>query len=463
MKFRRLPLSFLIGKCRAHAAGGRHQNKLPQRLIHPAQHMALSHIGGGFCRDDIRLGDHSWTVQSSCVNQTNQCIVDICGSDPACRAAAVASEPPATHPDGCLDRNMKRCVAYFGDTYAVATLPHASYECYARPGPPRPPTPPPSPQPPPAPPGPAPPFRLNLEGVGPWSAPVYGAIGETFAQGRDLDGMVHPANTEIFGPFLTAISSKQNAELLAWLGCPAGVGSVPAGVDSSTAEQVIAAQCNLQLPRITENGARIGLLSECGGHGKNFHFHERLSCVGGSRESNRDPATGHSNQVGTALDGSKIFGKYERAGTSEDAIASLDTCGGHFGVTPLDSSGLEYHYHVSDKPPFTIACFGPAGSPARLATVEDCRKLYPQHCGGQPIKLTTARDKQAIEYDLFCPCFDANGSNVDTDWVTASSRSAGARDNTAGEVLRTVFFVLSACGAICCFCCHLSIRRARKR
>lgn len=275
--------------------------------------------------------------------------------------------------------------------------------------------------------------------------------------------MVHPANTEIFGPFLTAISSKQNAELLAWLGCPAGVGSVPAGVDSSTAEQVIAAQCNLQLPRITENGARIGLLSECGGHGKNFHFHERLSCIGGSRESNRDPATGHSNQVGTALDGSKIFGKYERAGTSEDAIASLDTCGGHFGVTPLDSSGLEYHYHVSDKPPFTIACFGPAGSPARLATVEDCRKLYPQHCGGQPIKLTTARDKQAIEYDLFCPCFDANGSNVDTDWATASSRSAGARDNTAGEVLRTVFFVLSACGAICCFCCHLSIRRARKR
>ena len=38
----------------------------------------------------------------------------------------------------------------------------------------------------------------------------------------------------------------------------------------------------------------------------------------------------------------------------------LDSCNGHFGVTPDSNGQVVYHYHVTDGAPFTVGCFGPA-------------------------------------------------------------------------------------------------------
>ena len=432
--------------------------------------MAMAMIGSGFCRDHVDLRDHSWTVQSSCVNQTEQCTINTCSNDQTCRAVAFARVPPSDHPDGCLERNMSRCVAYFGEAYATASLPHASYECYARPAPPQPPTPPPpppSPRVPPTPPSPAPPFQLDLSGIGPWPAPLFGAIGSTSVSGVDEDGRQYPAYSEIFGPFATAISYQQQSSLLAWLGCAAGVGSVPAGVDTRTAEKMLAAQCGVTLPRTTESGSRIGLLSKCGGHGTNFHFHERLSCIGGESDTNRHQATGHSYKVGKVLDGSNLYGKWERHGSTKHSEADLDACGGHIGKTPENSSGLEYHYHVSDTPPFTLACFGPAGGAARrLTTLTECRALYPLHCGANaPSKLVVASDGTAESYDLFCPCFDGQGSNfVEGAWINSTTGGIPYETKLANaRTWRVIMTLIATSFAVACCCCHVWLKRLKRR
>ena len=50
------------------------------------------------------------------------------------------------------------------------------------------------------------------------------------------------------------------------------------GIDTYTAEQMVAHQCSVTLPRI-EGDAYISLIDECGGHTNEYHFHERLKCL----------------------------------------------------------------------------------------------------------------------------------------------------------------------------------------
>ena len=68
-------------------------------------------------------------------------------------------------------------------------------------------------------------------------------------------------------------------------------GHVDGGIDTKTAEQVVAKGCSITLPRI-ENGNYISLLDECGGHTNEYHFHERLTCLYDGEKS------GHSDEVG---------------------------------------------------------------------------------------------------------------------------------------------------------------------
>jgi hypothetical protein len=50
---------------------------------------------------------------------------------------------------------------------------------------------------------------------------------------------------------------------------------VVGGIDTHTAEQMIAKQCNIELGVVVKNTYK-GLLDQCGGHTKDYHFHERL-------------------------------------------------------------------------------------------------------------------------------------------------------------------------------------------
>ena len=93
-------------------------------------------------------------------------------------------------------------------------------------------------------------------------------------------------------------------------------------------------------------------------------------------------------------------------------LPELDACGGHWGPTPESPTVEVYHYHVQDKPPFTFGCYGPNEDKTPV-TVKQCRALYPS-CASTPVNTTYRADgvDTAREYRLYCPCYDANGSNA---------------------------------------------------
>ena len=200
----------------------------------------------------------------------------------------------------------------------------------------------------------------------------------------------------ILGPFEAGFSSMQNF-ILEGLGCSDGeLGHVAGGVDTATAEKMVATQCGITLPRTDANGLRVSLLDSCGGHTREYHFHERLRCL-------YTDDLGHSAKVGEGNDGKAIHGKYEGA----YQVPMLDACGGHWGPTPESQGEMIYHYHVQDQAPFIIGCYGPNADDS-LVTVEQCRSLYPG-CNGEPTLLSTG-----VNYELWCPCFDGMGSNAGT-------------------------------------------------
>jgi hypothetical protein len=79
---------------------------------------------------------------------------------------------------------------------------------------------------------------------------------------------------------------------------------------------------------------------------------------------------GHSGKIGVTTTGRDIFGLYERDSVHPD----LDACGGHYGITP-GSEVWSYHFHFSDRPPFTVGCYGP-NADGSIVTQAQCRKLY---------------------------------------------------------------------------------------
>ena len=117
-----------------------------------------------------------------------------------------------------------------------------------------------------------------------------------------------------------------------------------------------------------------------------------------------DPTTEHSTRVGTALDGNGIYGHNIDGGCEP---IDLDACGGRTGVTPDSGGEPVYYYVITNKAPFALGCFGKKD---HFTTVDECRALYPDSCGNTTVTFTTAHGSG--EYDLDCPCFDEDGSNV---------------------------------------------------
>ena len=153
----------------------------------------------------------------------------------------------------------------------------------------------------------------------------------TFAVGED-----------IYSPFEAGFTSTQD-NILRGLGCTdPSDGYLNGGIDTNTAEQMVAYACGITLPRY-EGSTYVSLIDECGGHTREYHFHERMNCLWEGRYG----ADGHSIQI-AEIDGAPstqyLYGKYENE--ADGTLPLLDACGGHFGVTP-DSDGEEmYHYHV---------------------------------------------------------------------------------------------------------------------
>ena len=141
----------------------------------------------------------------------------------------------------------------------------------------------------------------------PCAAPLFGDVALTTVAGTDArTGRTVPVGENIYGPFEAGFSDQQD-NILAGLGCnPGSKGHVPGGIDTWTAEQMVAHQCGVTLPRI-EGNSYISLIDECGGHTQAYHFHERLKCLYDGE------AAGHSTKIGEAVDGAKtpIYGKYE--------------------------------------------------------------------------------------------------------------------------------------------------------
>ena len=164
----------------------------------------------------------------------------------------------------------------------------------------------------------------------PCAAPLLGDVGLTSVGGVDLrTGNTFLANENIYGPFENGFGSAQD-NILAGLGCsPGSLGHVIGGIDTRTAEQMVAQQCSITLPRI-EGNSYISLLDECGGHTNEYHFHERMSCLYDGQSNV------HSIKVGDMGDGKPLYGKWEAPLT----LPALDACGGHFGVTPDSNNGI---------------------------------------------------------------------------------------------------------------------------
>jgi hypothetical protein len=243
------------------------------------------------------------------------------------------------------------------------------------------------------------------------AAPSSGSVAMTTVSGGG-----HPIATSIYGPFEDGFGSAQESTLRD-LGCsPPSLGHVPAGIDTFTSEQMIAAACNVELPRV-ENGQHIGLLDECGHDTSDGHYVENLNCL----YDDSDVNAGHSTKVGEATDAAKtgVYGKWEDR--SRLAIPALDACNGHFGVTPESNGAVVYHHHVAGLPPFVIGCFGPADDPnmpdGKLVSPHACRELYPE-CGDNDYVTVTTSSGSKL-YDPYCPCF-SGFSNVDMALVPPS-------------------------------------------
>ena len=228
-------------------------------------------------------------------------------------------------------------------------------------------------------------------------------------------------NENIYGPFEAGFGSQQNF-ILAALGCATGKCYVAGGIDTYTAEQIVAQDCSVTLPRIANN-EYVSLLDECGGHTGEYHFHERLSCLYVEEGQ-------HSTQVGVGSDGKFLYGKWESSTAGIKPL--LDACGGHFGVTPESAGASVYHYHIQSGAPFTFGCFGPdrdGNGNEVLVTLDKCREVYSGCGNGNSITVSTTTG--TFEYDPWCPCFDGEGSNIGTAQLAAFATSQPTNSPTS--------------------------------
>ena len=243
-----------------------------------------------------------------------------------------------------------------------------------------------------------------------------------------------PVGENIFGPFEAGFSSQQDNVIQNGFGCstPSSCYS-DGGIDTELSEAMCAHACGITLPRV-EGGKRYGFLDTCGGHTGDYHFHQKLECLGASAAPT---GNGHSTKIAEGTNAAKtpLYGQWEDYSTSTKPL--LDACGGHFGVTPDSGGASVYHNHVQDKPPFFFGCYGP-NADNTMVTVEQCRAIYAtlnvpnsggkKACDGDLKSLTTSLG--TFQYDEWCPCWDG---------ATSGNGVAGRGSNTGVDIVQLPF------------------------
>jgi len=219
-------------------------------------------------------------------------------------------------------------------------------------------------------------------------------------------------DAHVFGPFEVGFTEQQKSIIENWGCTDASVAYDSAGgLDLGVATSKVAKVCNIQLPRV-EGTTWYGILGFCGGHTKDYHFHRDLACL--YKEEG-----GHSTAVADSVGTQKIYGKWEDFANKK--LPLLDACGGHFGPTPDSAGANVYHYHLQDRAPWTLGCFGP-NADGGLVTVAQCRALYmdtDRGCARATETMTVestyppaAATGGTITYTRWCPCWDKEMKNV---------------------------------------------------
>lgn len=233
----------------------------------------------------------------------------------------------------------------------------------------------------------------------PCAAALLNDVGYTTAAGTSYEGHSFSAGENIYGPFEAGFDGAgMQAGIIESLGCSSSDTAsvyVEGGIDTVTAEQMVAYACGITLPR-NDSGTWVGLVDSCGGHTEEYHFHERLSCLYAE-------VGNHSAQVGETLDGDQyLYGKWEDF--SAELLPELDACGGHYGFTPDSPATSVYHYHVQATAPFTFGCYGP-NADGTVVTQAQCEALY-TGCSdeyGLSSEVTTT-ELGTFYYKRWCPC-----------------------------------------------------------
>jgi len=149
-----------------------------------------------------------------------------------------------------------------------------------------------------------------------------------------------------------------------------------------------------------------GQLDRCNEHagrGFDIHYHGNPSCM------YNDSHSGHSPIIGWAADGFPLYGKFNSSHMEPD---DLDRCNGHFEDSDGDGHA-EYHYHVSPRYPYTIACWH--GDTSNMS-YED---------GGQPGQdqwaFDNARTRAEKDRQLLLPCCESEVTDAIPDWFSELS------------------------------------------
>ena len=222
-------------------------------------------------------------------------------------------------------------------------------------------------------------------------------------------GSAVPSNAHIFNAFESGFSSQQDNVISGW-GCstPSLLYDSTGGLDIGLAESKVRKLCydsaKNSFPNVQSDNSYRGTVGPCGGHTGDYHFHGRYHCL-------YEQTGEHSTKIGDV--GPYImYGKWEHF--TNKKLPNLDACGAHIGITPDSPSEAVYHYHVQDRAPYGVGCYGDG---VNLMTVSACRALY-STCGDGDETFTDMPQPdgtlKSFAYDRDCPCFDANGLNTDS-------------------------------------------------
>ena len=234
-----------------------------------------------------------------------------------------------------------------------------------------------------------------------------GVGGTTKTLTYEVSGNAVSTNAHIYNSFEAGFSSSQDSVISGW-GCstPSDFYDTAGGLDLGLAESKVRKLCYdsaaYSFPNVQSDGSYRGCVGPCGGHTNDYHFHGRYHCL-------YEQSGTHSTKIGDV--GPYImYGKWEDF--TNKKLPHLDACGAHIGKTPDSPATDVYHYHVQDRAPYGVGCYGDG---TNLVTVAACRALYTE-CGDGTETFTDMPQpdgtKKTFNYDRDCPCFDANGLNT---------------------------------------------------